>query len=142
MRKILGFLGKVVRWYFVLFFLIMMLAGGPSAILFGLAALMIAPIGKLKHLKEKLKISRKLNVVLVIALFIVGAMLVSPVESDPVTQDVIYKAIEELPEEANIIEEEDEKLFVEEQPVLETKKAEKKQKVKLDEIVLPEEEVK
>ena len=34
------------------------------------------------------------------------------------------------------------KKTVEEQPVLETKKAEKKQKAKLDEIVLPEEEVK
>lgn len=34
------------------------------------------------------------------------------------------------------------KKTVEEQSVLETKKAEKKQKVKLDEIVLPEEEVK
>lgn len=116
MRKILGFLGKVVRWYFVLFFLILMLAGGPSAIFFGLTALMIAPVGKLKHLKEKLKISKKANVGLAAALFMIGAMLVSPAENDPVTQDAIQKTIEELPEEVNHAEED---AAVEELPVLE-----------------------
>ena len=55
MRRILGFFEKIIRWFIVLLFVLMMTLGGVSTVLFGLAALMVAPIGKLKILKEKLK---------------------------------------------------------------------------------------
>lgn len=53
------------------------------------------------------------------------------------SQKSVPAKVVEQPKKKTIV-----KKTVEEQPVLETKKAEKKQKVKLDEIVLPEEEVK
>lgn len=53
------------------------------------------------------------------------------------SQKSVPAKVVEQPKKKTIV-----KKTVEEQPVLEIKKAEKKQKVKLDEIVLPEEEVK
>lgn len=53
------------------------------------------------------------------------------------SQKSVPAKVVEQPKKKSVV-----KKTVEEQPVLETKKAEKKQKVKLDEIVLPEEEVK
>ena len=53
------------------------------------------------------------------------------------SQKSVPAKVVEQPKKKSVV-----KKTVEEQPVLETKKAEKKQKAKLDEIVLPEEEVK
>lgn len=104
MRRILGFFEKIIRWFIVLLFVLMMTLGGVSTVLFGLAALMVAPIGKIKILKEKLKISRKLNVVLVIALFFAGTILSPKTEPETITPEVSNATVEDVKEE--IIEQE------------------------------------
>ena len=95
MKKFFGISGKIICWFFVVLFVIMMLFGGASTVLFGLAALFVAPVEKLKQLKQKMKISKKRNVGLVAALFLAGFIFMPRSENDVISQDSAYELAEE-----------------------------------------------
>lgn len=99
MRKFLEILGKISCWFFALFFMILMFAGGVSAVFFGLGAFLAVPSEKVKRLKEKLKIGKKLNIGLLIILFFAGAALFPQVQNDSMIQEESHVAVEETTEE-------------------------------------------
>lgn len=100
MKRFFGILGKIVRWYLVLILVIMMLAiGGKAVPFFGLTAILVAPIGKIKQLKQKLRISKKLNAGLIIALFFAGCAFAPKYEPEITLPEETYEALAENVEE-------------------------------------------
>lgn len=71
MQKIMN----IFRWAVTVFFLLMMVTGGISAVFFGLAALFTVPIKKLTQFKKHIKIKPIISVILAVVLFFGGIAL-------------------------------------------------------------------
>ena len=66
---------NIFRWAVTVFFLLMMVTGGISAVFFGLAALFTVPIKKLTQFKKHIKIKPIISVILAVVLFFGGIAL-------------------------------------------------------------------
>lgn len=93
---------KIIKWIPSCFFIFMMIIGGVSVVPFGLAAVMLMPIPKIRELKQQFRIGPKLTVLFAFVLLIAGSLLASPSEpapSDSGTLPMVTDATEVATEE-------------------------------------------
>lgn len=99
---------RVLRWILTVFLALFMVVGGVAVIPFALAALLVAPVDKLKNLKAKLKITPRLTVILTIVFFFAGCFLTPSTADDTALQNATNEAVTEKTKEESVVTEQEE----------------------------------